>query len=152
MEIINEISYLCKYHLDRLNETITNFEKTIPYKDKTGPAEVDLSVMGDNISITGSSKFKNREYSSAKNMKDITNSLIAPIIPNFSAKKRNRPSKQKSKEKEDTEELTVPQYADTVIPEFDQKNEPKYCFCNEVSYGDMIKCDNEKVFIYFIIH
>ena len=24
-------------------------------------------------------------------------------------------------------------------------NEPKYCICNQVSYGDMIGCDNEDV-------
>jgi Chromatin remodeling protein, contains PhD zinc finger len=22
------------------------------------------------------------------------------------------------------------------------KNEPRYCYCNGVSYGEMIKCDN----------
>ena len=26
-------------------------------------------------------------------------------------------------------------------------NEPRYCICNEVSYGDMIGCDNEDVSI-----
>ena len=25
------------------------------------------------------------------------------------------------------------------------KNEPRYCFCNGVSYGEMIKCDNPYV-------
>jgi hypothetical protein len=25
------------------------------------------------------------------------------------------------------------------------KNEPKYCVCNGVSFGEMIKCDNEWV-------
>ena len=26
-------------------------------------------------------------------------------------------------------------------------NEPRYCICNEVSYGDMVGCDNEDVSI-----
>jgi hypothetical protein len=25
------------------------------------------------------------------------------------------------------------------------KNEPRYCYCNGVSFGEMIKCDNEWV-------
>lgn len=28
-------------------------------------------------------------------------------------------------------------------------NEPRYCICNQVSYGDMVACDNEDV-SYFI--
>lgn len=24
-------------------------------------------------------------------------------------------------------------------------NEPRYCLCNQVSYGDMVACDNEDV-------
>lgn len=26
-------------------------------------------------------------------------------------------------------------------------NEPRYCLCNQVSYGDMVACDNEEVSI-----
>ena len=31
-------------------------------------------------------------------------------------------------------------------------NEPRYCICNQVSYGDMVACDNEDVslYLYFI--
>lgn len=29
-------------------------------------------------------------------------------------------------------------------------NEPRYCLCNQVSYGDMVACDNEDVRIYSI--
>lgn len=28
-------------------------------------------------------------------------------------------------------------------------NEPRYCICNQVSYGDMVACDNEAVSIQF---
>lgn len=30
-------------------------------------------------------------------------------------------------------------------------NEPRYCICNQVSYGDMVACDNEDVNIYLFI-
>ena len=29
-------------------------------------------------------------------------------------------------------------------------SEPRYCICNQVSYGDMVACDNEDVSIFFI--
>lgn len=28
-------------------------------------------------------------------------------------------------------------------------NEPRYCICNQVSYGDMVACDNEAVSFFF---
>ena len=28
-------------------------------------------------------------------------------------------------------------------------NEPRYCICNQVSYGDMVACDNEDVRLFF---
>lgn len=31
-------------------------------------------------------------------------------------------------------------------------NEPRYCLCNQVSYGDMVACDNEDVSIYILKH
>jgi hypothetical protein len=37
---------------------------------------------------------------------------------------------------------------DITYKEIDGKldpNEPIYCFCNYVSYGNMVKCDNPKV-------
>lgn len=30
-------------------------------------------------------------------------------------------------------------------------NEPRYCICNQVSYGDMVACDNEAVSSIFFI-
>lgn len=30
-------------------------------------------------------------------------------------------------------------------------NEPRYCVCNQVSYGDMVACDNDAVRTYFDI-
>jgi hypothetical protein len=37
---------------------------------------------------------------------------------------------------------------DITYKEIDGKLDPKepiYCFCNYISYGDMVKCDNAKV-------
>jgi len=32
------------------------------------------------------------------------------------------------------------------LPEIDiDPNEPKYCYCNQVSFGDMVACDGDNV-------
>lgn len=31
-------------------------------------------------------------------------------------------------------------------------NEPRYCICNQVSYGDMVACDNEDVIFILFLH
>ena len=59
-------------------------------------------------------------------------------------KKKIRSSKSK-KDKEEVEELS-PYIAETNIYEYDKiENEPTYCFCNGISYGDMIQCDYDGV-------
>ena len=40
---------------------------------------------------------------------------------------------------------------DVSFTEIDSKlnlNEPTYCFCKYISFGNMIKCDNDKVIQY----
>lgn len=40
----------------------------------------------------------------------------------------------------------VDQNLDTENPDWTyDPNEPRYCICNQVSYGDMVACDNEDV-------
>lgn len=65
IKLQEEISYLSDFHLKKLNEIIENYEKNIhasnlqqglipiPYDFKN---EKMLSIMGDEISFTGSSK------------------------------------------------------------------------------------------------
>lgn len=30
-------------------------------------------------------------------------------------------------------------------------DEPRYCICNEVAFGDMVACDNKKVRVFLIV-
>ena len=41
------------------------------------------------------------------------------------------------------EDVTYSEIAGKLNP-----NEPIYCFCNYISYGNMVKCDNPKVSIF----
>jgi len=64
--------------------------------------------------------------------------------------KRN---KRKSQHTTQNQELLMPQPPDELEPPMDtpiegmdwipDPNEPRYCLCNQVSYGDMVACDNE---------
>jgi hypothetical protein len=59
-------------------------------------------------------------------------------------KKKNRSNKPKN-EKDDVEELS-PNIVESNVYEYDKiENEPTYCFCNGISYGDMIQCDFDGV-------
>lgn len=48
---------------------------------------------------------------------------------------------------------TINNLTDVSYTEIDSKlnlNEPVYCFCKYISFGNMIKCDNDKVFFLII--
>jgi hypothetical protein len=51
--------------------------------------------------------------------------------------KRAQGSKNKKKKKADEAADEVPDEAEDIDP-----NEPRYCICDDVSYGEMISCDN----------
>lgn len=39
------------------------------------------------------------------------------------------------------------------LPEIEiDPNEPRYCYCNQVSFGDMVACDGENVRVFYRIH
>jgi hypothetical protein len=63
----------------------------------------------------------------------------------------NIPAKPKeNKKKERGKILKSEHLEDITYKEIDGKldpNEPIYCFCNYVSYGNMVKCDNVKVYL-----
>lgn len=40
----------------------------------------------------------------------------------------------------------------TTDGEWYDPNEPRYCICNQVSYGDMVACDNDSVSIGFSVY
>lgn len=70
---------------------------------------------------------------------------MVPTSITLLKKKKSRPSKSSRKDKELDDELTQ-NISEPIIYDLEkQENEPLYCFCNGVSYGDMIKCDNDTV-------
>lgn len=76
------------------------------------------------------------------------------IIDNFAGKKRGIKIAKDKKKGESCKIVTktdLDGYVDITYSELDSKlnyMEPIYCFCNYISFGNMIKCDNEKVSAY----
>jgi hypothetical protein len=55
-------------------------------------------------------------------------------------KKTNYQKKNKILNNNNLEDITYKEIDGKLDPK-----EPIYCFCNYISYGDMVKCDNPKV-------
>ncbi len=65
-----------------------------------------------------------------------------------SNKKKEKQSKENFHQHFEMDNLFNNSLIDITHKEIDGKiglREPIYCFCNYVSYGDMVKCDNSKV-------
>lgn len=97
-----------------------------------------------------------REIGSLTSMQAGASSAAAaePVVATTPATKTNRTKKQSSRAAQqqiippptldDSEDSSV---VDDNVSEilFEDPNEPRYCICNQVSYGDMVACDNEDV-------
>ncbi len=57
-------------------------------------------------------------------------------------RKKDRPKSKKDKDEMDEFRQ---QYDYAPIETENYEAEPRYCFCNGVSYGDMVGCDNSSV-------
>lgn len=66
----------------------------------------------------------------------------------FSKLVKNKKLINQKEEKKSSKKKTTENFEDITYKEIDGKlafGEPIYCFCNYVSYGEMVKCDNLKV-------
>ena len=127
----NSFSYN-NYLINKNFEEIFSFENNLNSKRRSkgkkllNDAEI-LSNLGINTKFK--KKMKNKKYLKNKRL------LINQINENI--------NKQKEK-KIDNEEIGL-EWEDVTYKELDGKigpKEPVYCFCNYISYGNMIKCDN----------
>ncbi|KAI7891879.1 uncharacterized protein EV154DRAFT_419711, partial [Mucor mucedo] len=78
----------------------------------------------------------------------IINHTLKESEPTMDTSRRKRVKKD-HQQQEDTEYSTqdATQYAKTAVPSSDlpiDPNEPVYCYCQQVSFGEMIACENEQ--------
>ena len=127
----NSFSYN-NYLINKNFEEIFSFENNLNSKRRSkgkkllNDAEI-LSNLGINTKLK--KKMKNKKY--LKNKRPLINQI-------------NENINQQKEKKIDNEEIGL-EWEDVTYKELDGKigpKEPVYCFCNYISYGNMIKCDN----------
>jgi hypothetical protein len=158
-------------HLRRLETSAKNFEKARvfeepliqPYAQISSSNRVEPSVnsyseasvdkvrKSDSINSTnsrsGTKRHREEDYKEVK-MKDQPSK-----VPSKKKMKVKKTSKQSSSREQGHHQQQIPQNslqlpAATPVPDFTTEpidpNEPTYCLCNQVSFGEMIGCDNEE--------
>lgn len=79
-----------------------------------------------------------------KNAQSITNvPLMSPALKPALAAKSNPPSSAASSIVQDQDDQEGEGEVEVEIESDEDGDEPRYCYCNEVSYGNMIACDND---------
>jgi hypothetical protein len=75
-----------------------------------------------------------------KNAQTASNAVLAsPAVKPVPIAKSNPPSSAASSIAPDQEN----EYPEAEVESDDEGDEPRYCYCNEVSYGNMVACDND---------
>ena len=154
MNCTNESYFLLENELKKVNSIINRLEleqdsakmNEFSYQNYLLEKNFDELINFDNY-LNVKKKSKNKKTrNSLKNV----NLKLDPNFENIRNKKNkeNGKMKPKGKVKQNKMELSKnSSFEDITYKEIDGKigpKEPIYCFCNYVSYGNMIKCDNPK--------
>jgi|ERR1711884_884157 len=154
-------------HIRRLDSDLAKFEAEMKEKGRLSQTETEGSDEDDEVEVKKSKKGKNSKSAAAaggstsgvgdkknrKNAKADAAAAAAAEKGNKKGKKKSSTADQKSSTKTSAESgigatglgtlppgmLSVPQ---EVLDMPVDPNEPTYCLCQQVSYGEMIGCDN----------
>jgi len=146
VEAANECEYLIKHHIKKINVLIENFEQSLSASQaitgdqKSIQEKTPSTLIDENYFPISNSKKKSENFSvSEKNDKIL---------------KKKKASKRKIYDKDEMNSLNN-EINNLSVNNFEgnfnnandnifeqELNEPLYCHCNQVSFGDMIKCDN----------
>lgn len=133
LEISNESYYLVDSNLKKINELISLFEKDGKTNSPTKGPKRNTLLDDSKTSVSNKSK----EY--------------IKLDPNNLKAKKDFLQKKTHRKTDKADEAIIPsnlnnfQLEDITFAEIDGKldpNEPLFCFCNYVSYGNMVRCDN----------
>jgi hypothetical protein len=95
------------------------------------------NASSENNSTTTGSVSKRGNKKTAQTASNTT--LASPAVKPAVNTKSNPPSSAASSIAPEPEN----EYAEAEIESDDEGDEPRYCYCNEVSYGNMVACDND---------
>ncbi|KAG7452950.1 uncharacterized protein BT62DRAFT_998967 [Guyanagaster necrorhizus] len=68
--------------------------------------------------------------------------IIAPPEPTTARRGKKKQSTAPAEEQSTSLKITLPAAPITYTPESTDPDEPKYCYCERISFGEMIACDN----------
>jgi len=153
-------------HIRRLDSDLAKFEAEMKEKGRLSQTETEASDEDEEVEVKKSKKGKNSKSAASagggavsggdkKNKKNAKADAAASASEkgNKKGKKKSSAADQKSSTKSSTDSgigatglgalpagmLSVPQ---EVLDMPVDPNEPTYCLCQQVSYGEMIGCDN----------
>lgn len=125
-EKLNEFSFQ-NYLLDKNYDELINFDNYLNVKKKSKNKKTRNSLKNVNLkfdsNFTNLKNKKNKENKTQKNKTGKKGKIVETNLSNDSS----------------FEDITYKEIDGKIGPK-----EPIYCFCNYVSYGNMIKCDNPK--------
>lgn len=88
------------------------------------------------------------ETSKARNSKNST-----PVLSTFAENNQSRsrptrstdPAPRRNTKKSAVQAPVIPSDEESLheVDEEDEEGEPRYCYCNEISFGEMVACDND---------
>lgn len=114
-----------KASYDAINSGFQNLSKefTIGAREISSMASVAPTVTSSNVTVTTEPKTKSNKKTSR------ANHSTQPVEPPPPC--------------DDSEDSSMVDENGTSVDWSFDPNEPRYCICNQVSYGDMVACDNE---------
>uniref|UniRef100_A0A0K2VH69 Inhibitor of growth protein n=2 Tax=Lepeophtheirus salmonis TaxID=72036 RepID=A0A0K2VH69_LEPSM len=137
-------------HIRRLDSDLAKFESEIKEKgrlsqseDEEDEEELDDKPLHKNSKLNKKNVSKHKKNNDSKKIQKDYNSQ----------NKRNKESKEDLKKKKSKNPNLVPKKDDSLLSDISKgpqevldmpvdPNEPTYCTCHQVSYGEMIGCDN----------
>ena len=146
LNIINELKYLILVHYkNKLQTIIEEGEKECQlqglYNNSINPSlNYNSQFIGSNLSFDEiKSTTSNGNNKKKKNSNNSETYSLSGTTKSFLGQKKNR---NKAKKKNQSNEYSESEYTNSLNHEKEASEEKKYCKCNQISYGQMICCDN----------
>lgn len=135
VEISEKTLKLISLHIKRLNETLSRIQNLTNTASK---ANQNLS----------NSKHEEKNKSNDNSTKAVKDQVLHSVLPmrNRKGSSITKSSISRKKKKIENTELSNQSTASSTdtSAKVNANNEPLYCICRQISYGNMIACDNQK--------
>ncbi|ORY26910.1 hypothetical protein LY90DRAFT_388544 [Neocallimastix californiae] len=141
VEISEKTLRLIGLHIKRLKETLSKIQSNNPTsssidtKNSLLTPKTEETKSSDHSHTHGHSQKSSRSQHTHSNI-NLKNRKSNTVVKNSVARKRRKV--------ENNEAVATSTTTNETHREFNANNEPLYCICRQISYGNMIACDNQK--------